>query len=213
MDLPAAPWGMPRQYALVGYVPDPLGAFLNHLRGDLVPGCRLQSHITLLPPRLLPAPEPRIVDELTALLRQVPVFELELGDVELFPVTEVAYLSIRNGQRQLAEIHRLLNRGTLAYQEPFDYHPHITLAQQVAPGAVQDAVDRARLAWSRWTGPRRFAVEHLTFVRNVNPEHWATVSEHPLPQESLPQTAGPAPAARVWPGGPAASASRSPRAR
>jgi 2'-5' RNA ligase len=188
MALPFASNGAPRQYALVSYIPEPLGAFLNQLRCDLVPGCRLLSHVTLLPPRLLDAPEPRIVEELASYLAQVPAFELEVGEVEIFPVTEVVYLAIRHGRQQLAEIHRLLNQGALAFDEPFEYHPHVTLAQQMPGGAVGSALEQAAADWRRWTGSHRFAVENLTFVRNVNPERWETVSEHPLQQLSLLRT-------------------------
>jgi 2'-5' RNA ligase len=187
MHLPSAPNGAPRQYALVGYIPDPLGAFLNQLRRSLVEGSQLLSHVTLLPPRLLASPQKEIVEELGKRLEQVSAFEIEVGDVELFPVTEVIYLSIRRGKRQLAGIHTLLNGGRLAFDEPFEFHPHVTLAQQLPSRAVPDALDKASLAWRRWKGSRRTTIANLTLVRSLSPGSWETVTEHLLQPLSLPR--------------------------
>src|SRR5215472_12727665 len=40
-------------YALVIYIPDPLGKFLDELRRELVPGCNPHAHVSVLPPRPL----------------------------------------------------------------------------------------------------------------------------------------------------------------
>src|ERR1039458_6592237 len=41
-------------YALVIYLSDPLGGFLDDLRLEMVPGCNPHAHISVLPPRPLP---------------------------------------------------------------------------------------------------------------------------------------------------------------
>ena len=40
-------------FALVIYIPDPLGRFLDDLRTELVPGCNPHAHVSVLPPRPL----------------------------------------------------------------------------------------------------------------------------------------------------------------
>ena len=40
-------------FALVIYIPDPLGGFLDDLRRELTPGCNPHAHISVLPPRPL----------------------------------------------------------------------------------------------------------------------------------------------------------------
>ena len=40
-------------FALVIYIPDPLGRFLDDLRRELVPGCNPHAHVSVLPPRPL----------------------------------------------------------------------------------------------------------------------------------------------------------------
>ena len=41
------------QFALVAYIPDPLGRFLDDLRVELTPDCKPRAHVTILPPRPL----------------------------------------------------------------------------------------------------------------------------------------------------------------
>ena len=48
-----AEWG---SFALVAYIPEPLGAFLQSMRHDLPGQENPQAHITVLPPRPLKAP-------------------------------------------------------------------------------------------------------------------------------------------------------------
>ena len=38
-------------FALVLYVPSPLGIFLDNLRRELAPACNPHAHVSLLPPR------------------------------------------------------------------------------------------------------------------------------------------------------------------
>src|ERR1035438_9490908 len=40
-------------FALVIYIHDPLGSFLDDLRRQLVPGCNPHAHVSVLPPRPL----------------------------------------------------------------------------------------------------------------------------------------------------------------
>src|SRR5436305_14776932 len=66
-------------YALVIYIPDPLGGFLDDLRRELIPGCNPHAHVSVLPPRPLPAdwqPASGQVQGFTAGLRP---FTVELG--------------------------------------------------------------------------------------------------------------------------------------
>ena len=181
--------GAGRQYALVGYIPDPLGAFLQRLRAELVPGCRLLSHVTLLPPRELAITQSELVETLSATVSQIPSFELGMGDVAVFPSSNVVYLSIAAGRKRLQQLHHGLNSGLLEAEEPFAFHPHVTLAQDLPIESIEAVVHRARRAWEGWTRSRSFFLERLTLVRNVNLNHWEMVSEHPLRPRDLRRTA------------------------
>src|SRR5260370_41094288 len=102
------------QFALVSYIPDPLGNFLDRLRLDLVPGCSPHAHVTVLPPRPISADESQAADELIEMAENFSGFDIELGRVEIFPVSKVIYIGIARGERELKEMYRALNRGALA---------------------------------------------------------------------------------------------------
>lgn len=176
-------------YALVQYIPDPLGAFLNELRAELVPGCKLRAHVTLLPPRQLKVCQEDLVRDLTPRVLALSPFEVALGDVQLFPGTNVIYLDLSEGRRTIEQYHKLLSGGLMAYQEPFPFHPHITLAQELKPEAVDEKLEVARRRWAEYRGSRSFAVHHVVFVQNVTPSRWDTLSEHELAAPTLLRTA------------------------
>jgi hypothetical protein len=162
----------PSLYALVIYLPDPLGTFLDHLRLELVPGCNPHAHVSLLPPRPLPVAPDAAIEEARAILDRFPPFDIELGHIEKFDKTDVIYISIEGGTEQLRQMHGSLNRGSLASDEPFVYHPHVTLAQEIDPTHVEPLLQKASLRWSGFPGPRRFRAVNAVFVRNVRGNSW-----------------------------------------
>lgn len=55
-----------------------------------------------------------------------------LGEPESFvPVTSVSYLPLLQGAEELAILNRRAEEAVGASASPFDYHPHVTLAQHV----------------------------------------------------------------------------------
>lgn len=167
-------------YALVSYIPDPLGGFLNDLRASLVSGCRLRSHVTLLPPRALRPAQSVLIQELEHRVRRLPPFEITLGDIECFETTSVIYIAIERGWKQILESHEVLSEGILRFEEYYPFHPHMTLAQQVSGQLFEQVLERARQSWQECPYSRSFEVRTLTFVQNINPNRWDTVSEHNL---------------------------------
>jgi 2'-5' RNA ligase len=167
-------------FALVAYIPGPLGAYLNELRAELVSENDLVSHLTVLPPRVLAAPEDQLAAQLETRLSKTPAFEVALGKVEIFPLTDVIFLSVEGGRGAIEEVHDELDRGDLQFDEPFEFHPHVTLAQEVEPDVLLTTYRLAQTRWEQCPHPRSFSIEKLTFVRNVNGEEWRTVSEHTL---------------------------------
>jgi 2'-5' RNA ligase len=164
-------------YALVAYIPEPLAGFLNRLRRELVPSCYLQAHVTVLPPRKLPASAEtgwRQVRDAAAIFDP---FHLELGDIEVFPGTNVIYIGIRKGESRLVQMHQLMNRAGLWFPEPYEYHPHVTLAQEIDPERVDEMCRLARLRWREFSYGRRFPVETITFVQNTRQNIWVDLGE------------------------------------
>jgi 2'-5' RNA ligase len=108
-------------------------------------------------------------------LCEMSAFELELGDIEVFPITNVIYISILKGFEQLQGMHQQLNCGCVSFSEPFHYHPHITLAQEVPGCEVPAVLDIARRRWRECRYSRAFDLDCLTFVQNsIVPETGAS---------------------------------------
>jgi hypothetical protein len=181
LEVPAQ--GSPEQgpkdeFALVCYLPGALGGFLDRLRTELVPDCSARSHVTLLPPRPLKGRDPGARRQLQELMPSFQPFVVELGEVAVFQSTKVIYLELRCGQKDLKIIHHVLNSEDLYYNEPYPYHPHVTLAQ--GPLVIEQAdekVEIARQRWSEFQLPRRFVMDTVMFVQNGGGQGWLDLDE------------------------------------
>lgn len=165
------------QFALVSYIPDPLARFLDELRVELTPGCVPRAHVTVLPPRPLHGTIKEGVQQITDESRNVVPFRVELKDIQVFEGSNVIYIEIGEGAKELREYYELLNRGPLAYKENFPYHPHITLAQNITTEQAASLAEIARKQWADYQGPRDFFVSTLSFVQHVAPSIWIDVAE------------------------------------
>ena len=95
----------PSLYALVIYLPDPLGGFLDELRLEMVPGCNPHAHISVLPPRPLTGSPEFAIAEARRIMAAFTPFEVELGRIEKFDLTDVIYISVAAGCESLRELH------------------------------------------------------------------------------------------------------------
>ena len=164
-------------FALVTYIPDPLGEFLDGLRRELVPDCSLRSHVSILPPRPLAYSEQAAHDQIEKECRRTPRFRVEAGDIRLFPVTNVIFIEIAMGEAELRHMHDSLNSEALQYSEPYCYHPHLTLAQQLPVDRIKEANELAQRRWQEYRHVRGFEVEVITFVQNTTSNRWIDLSE------------------------------------
>ena len=114
--------GLLNCFALVSYLPDQLGRFLDELRRDVEPNTLApRAHITLLPPRSLTdiASAQAAERYLEMMLAEVSAVEIFLGPVEVFPVTNVVYVAVDGGFLQMRKLHERLNSGPVGFAEPF----------------------------------------------------------------------------------------------
>jgi 2'-5' RNA ligase len=185
-------------FALVSYVPEPLGPFLDQLRLSL-PGAEFpQAHITLLPPRPLAVTIQAASRHAQSVLNRFSAFDVELSAVRKFPETNVLYLDLTEGGETVRDLHEALNSGDLHYQEPFEFHPHLTLCGPVPDlGAAQQ---EAEIAWRSFLVPRRFAVQEIVglwassngiglswqriWSYNLQANHTRTAAAGPMGQKS-----------------------------
>ena len=164
-------------FALVTYIPNPLGEFLDGLRKELVPSCSLRSHVSILPPRPLIHPEQEARDQIEKECRRTPRFRIEAGEIRVFPVTNVIYIEVATGQHELRQMHDSLSSEALEYKEPYFYHPHITIAQQLPDDLIGESNELAKRRWAEYRHERGFDVEAITFVQNTNVNCWVDLSE------------------------------------
>lgn len=163
-------------FALVSYLPGPLAELLDEIRHDFAPDSRSKAHVTILPPRPLLAPAEEAMRELRARLQNFPPFKVDLGDIEVFKGTQVIYVSLQTGFAELERMHRVLNAGCVAFEEPYPYHPHVTVVQELAAQDVPNATQFARWRWSEFKHPRSVWIDRLTFVQNTVENCWTDLA-------------------------------------
>ena len=169
-------------FALVSYIPEPLAGFLNRLRQELVPNCFLRAHVTVLPPRPLCSTAETAWKTIRALVPQFQPFDMQLDSVEIFSLSDVIFIGVREGNLELRRLHEALNVSGLRFKEYFSFHPHITLAQELQPDEVDELVRVAKARWAEYSGPRGFRVEKLVFVQNTRRKEWLDLGECTLGQ-------------------------------
>jgi hypothetical protein len=92
--------------------------------------------------------------------------------VEVFGTTDVIYLAIGTGRPDVMQIHETLNTDGLYFQEPYEFCPHVTLAQGLAHEEVPDRLELASRRWREWGSRRSYVVDALTLVQNTSGNNW-----------------------------------------
>ena len=171
-------------FALVSYLPGELAGLLDEIRHDFAPESRAKAHVTILPPRPLVEYSVETADQavtatmeqLRVRLQEFPPFKIDLGEIEIFEGTQVIYVSIQNGFAELERMHSALNTGRVAFDEPYPYHPHVTIAQELAREDVHNAAQFARWRWSEFKHSRSAWIDRLTFVQNTLDNCWTDLA-------------------------------------
>jgi 2'-5' RNA ligase len=165
---------------LVIYIPDPLGRFLDELRQELVPSCNPHAHVSVLPPRPLAVDWSVAAGQVRSLTGAWAPFEIELTDIGIFPLTDVIYIQLGAGAAELSRMHTAMNSGSLGFREPFPYHPHVTLAQEIPAGEVDSVCEMAVERWRDYRGLRSFRAGRAAFVQNALQNCWIDLAEYSL---------------------------------
>lgn len=168
---------MPSRYALISYVRDPVGEFVENLRRELHPTtAHLAAHLTVLPPRELQGSESRALEFLEEACSRVLPFDVELGDVETFlPTTPTVFIQVARFAYRMRELHDRLCCNGLGCPENWPYIPHLTIVKTEQDRQAQEAIAIARERWAHYTGPRRIHVAELMFVRETG-DQWNDVA-------------------------------------
>jgi 2'-5' RNA ligase len=170
------------RYALVAYVRNAVGEFVENLRQELHPDLpHLPAHVTILPPRLLQGGELSALETLEDICSQAEPFEVTLGDVETFvPVTPTVFIRVAHAAYRMRELHDRLNTQALAAQEEWPYMPHLTIVKLSSEDLAQQAYMFSRDRWAQFAGGRQIPVNELTFVREQEQNRWMDLAGVPL---------------------------------
>jgi 2'-5' RNA ligase len=162
------------RYALVAYLRNPVGEFVENLRRQLHPELpHLAAHLTVLPPRILHGTELAARETLEEVCSQVEPFSVTLGDVETFcPRTPTVFIRVAHAAYRMRELHDRLNTGALASQEEWPYMPHLTIVKMSLESQAEEAHKVARERWNHFEGNREIQLNELIFVREEEQNRW-----------------------------------------
>lgn len=166
--------------ALVSYLSGPLARFLDSLRLELTPDSRPRAHVTILSPRQLTIPVDSIMERIEEVCSGCPPFEAKLGDVQIFPGSNVLYVDLIRGGEHLCALHERLNTGILTSESGYSYHPHATVAQGLEADEARRLLPHARRLWAEFPGSRRFEIDALSLVREDSYQRWSDLVRIPI---------------------------------
>ena len=174
------------RYALVTYVRNPVGEFVENLRRELHPTMpHMPAHLTILPPRDLQGSEAAAVEYLEEECSRLVPFDVELGDVGTFlPTTPTVFIQVARFADRMRELHDQLSLEGLCCTENWPYIPHLTIVKTEQDEQAQAASLVARERWAQFQGPRQVHVGELMFVRE-NGDYWQDVASLHLGRSQL----------------------------
>jgi len=151
-------------------IPQPHASVLTRWRSQIGdPAASLVfPHVTLLPPT--PVAADRINDveaHLAKAASNSAPFSMHLSGTGTFrPLSPVVFIQISRGVADCELLEREIRSGVLARDLDFPYHPHVTVAQEVADAALDDAYDGLS------TFVARFAVDGFVLFSRDDSGAW-----------------------------------------
>lgn len=159
-------------------MPDPWGTQIQGHRvgyGE-ARAARIPTHITLLPPTATTHRQVRgLLEHLTRVAAAHEAFEVVLRGTGTFrPVSQVVYVQVAQGVAGCEQLESAVRAGPVSRDLAWPYHPHVTLAHDVAP----DVLDRAFAELARFEC--RYAADQLCVYVHDGDEAWRPIAAYPL---------------------------------
>jgi len=159
-------------------VPDPFATELQSARerfGDPL-ATVIPPHVTLLGPTVVePAQMSQIDEHLTDVGRHASSFVLHLRSSGTFrPISQVVFVQVAQGIAECETLERKVRSGPLAQELRFHYHPHVTVAHDVAEPALNVAFEEMA------DYEASFAVNALVLYECGDDQVWRAVQEYRL---------------------------------
>lgn len=114
---------------------------------------RYDTHYGLIPPhvtlketfRLNTLELQPIVDQLREVAKEIQPFPLTVYKYSSFtPMSNSIYMGVQKNE-ELLKLQKMLNTGTLAQKEPYQFVPHITIGQDLNDDEFHDILGRLRM--------------------------------------------------------------------
>ena len=126
-------------------IPEPWATQLQQYRtsiGDTM-AATIPTHITLVPPTVVSDDElEKIEAHLEMAAAEVSAFEVHLRGTGTFrPVSPVVFVSLVEGISQCERLAEAIRRGPLDVDLVYPYHPHVTIAHDLAEPQLDRAFD------------------------------------------------------------------------
>jgi 2'-5' RNA ligase len=175
-------WQKPYQYGiLMIWPPDEVREIVNAQRAayDPVSHAMCDAHVTVTQPlrRRLSCAE---WDQLRALLRAHPVFEITYGPINSFLPYPCLWYEIQPRERVLALRHDLHATGyfNLDIPHPQNFMPHMTVTEQLSGTPIVDAALLAQVQSE--SRPGTFLCDSLAYIVPNADFHFKVVDKLPL---------------------------------
>jgi 2'-5' RNA ligase len=156
-------------------LPEPFGTELTRWREELGDPMALAipPHVTLIPPTELDDDELAAVEKHLELVAESQwPFEIHLRGTGSFrPVSPVVFVALAAGISDCERLELAVRTGPLAQRPRFNYHPHVTVAHDVAPSVL----DRAFAEMADYEA--RFPVAHFGLFECGADGIWRTERE------------------------------------
>ena len=160
-------------------IPDPWGTALTRRRAEAgdPAAAYVPAHLTLLGPTEI---DPAALDDIEAHLAAVaavhPPYALHLRGTGTFrPVTDVVFVAVAAGISECELIAASISAApALRRDARFPYHPHVTVAQDVAP----EELDKVYEDLADFSA--RFDVESFTLFSHSGEGRWRPRRDFPL---------------------------------
>lgn len=124
-------------------VPEPHGTELQQRRHDFGdPIARsIPTHVTLIPPTTIDDVTLAVVRKhLSMIAGRVSAFHIKLRGTGTFrPISPVVFVQVAVGIAECEELEAEVRSGPLSVDRAYPYHPHVTVAHDIAP----ERLDRA----------------------------------------------------------------------
>ncbi|WP_162145937.1 2'-5' RNA ligase family protein [Glycomyces tenuis] len=100
---------------------------------------RIPPHLTLLAPASIPQGRLEVMsDHLESLARTSRPFSITLHGIASFlPLASVVYVPVVDGGRTCTALASAIRNGPIPVIQRYPFHPHITIAQQADPAALE----------------------------------------------------------------------------